>query len=165
MPLKWYLHEVLKLPRERGLKSPTAEQHCNLSHILAMWRLMALEKAKIKSRNNQEPVEEMSDVFKVKLSSSVAGHLNRVLRKIDMEHFLPQLLEMILLKVKHADENVADMSFREYLELYLAEKNLDQIPGMENIPENVHMKHLQAVWSSAVKLCDDFRGGSQSLSA
>ena len=51
----------------------------------------------------------MSDVFKVKLSSSVAGHLNRVLRKIDMEHFLPQLLEMILLKVKHADENVADM--------------------------------------------------------
>ena len=22
-PLKWYLHEVLKLPKERGLKSPT----------------------------------------------------------------------------------------------------------------------------------------------
>ncbi|XP_068731195.1 E3 ubiquitin-protein ligase rnf213-alpha-like [Montipora capricornis] len=165
MPLKWYLHEVLKLPRERGLKSPTAEQHCNLSHILAMWRLMALEKAKIKSRNNQEPFEEMSDVFKVKLSSIVAGHLNRVLRNIDMEHFLPQLLEMILLKVKHADENVADMSLREYLELYLADKNLDQIPGMENIPETVHMKHLQAVWSFAVQLCDDFRGGSQSLSA
>ena len=57
----------------------------------------------------QEPFEEMSDVFKVKLSSSAAAHLNRVLRKIDMEHFLPQLLEMILLKVKHADENIADM--------------------------------------------------------
>ncbi|XP_068735057.1 LOW QUALITY PROTEIN: E3 ubiquitin-protein ligase rnf213-alpha-like [Montipora capricornis] len=165
MPLKWYLHEVLKLPNEDGLKSLTAEQHCNLSHILAMWRLMALEKAKIKSRNNQEPFEEMSDVFKVKLSSSVAGHLNRVLRKIDMEHFLPQLLEMILLKVKHADENVADMSFREYLELYLADKDLDEIPGMKNIPENVHMKHLQAVWSSAVQLCNDFRGGSQHLLA
>ena len=24
--LKWYLHEVLKLPRERGLKSPTVSE-------------------------------------------------------------------------------------------------------------------------------------------
>ena len=30
-----------------------AEQHCNLSHTLALWRLMALERAKIKSRNKQ----------------------------------------------------------------------------------------------------------------
>ena len=26
MPLKWYLHEVLKLPRERGLRSPTVSR-------------------------------------------------------------------------------------------------------------------------------------------
>ena len=30
-----------------------AEQHCSLSHTLALWRLMALERAKIKSRNKQ----------------------------------------------------------------------------------------------------------------
>ncbi|XP_015765613.1 PREDICTED: E3 ubiquitin-protein ligase RNF213-like [Acropora digitifera] len=161
MELKWYLHGVLKLPRERGLRSPTAEQYCNLSHTLALWRLMALEKAKIKSRNKQETFEEMPEFFKEKLSSSVAAHLNRVLRKIDMDLFLPLLLEMILLKVKHAEENIADMSFLEYLELYLAEKNLGEIPGMEDIPHAVHMKHLQAVWNSAVLLCVDSRSGSQ----
>ncbi|XP_074628909.1 E3 ubiquitin-protein ligase rnf213-alpha-like isoform X2 [Acropora palmata] len=165
MPLKWYLHEVLKLPRERGLRSPSAEQYCNLSHTLALWRLMALEKAKIKSRNEQEPFEEMPGFLKTKLSSSDAAHLNRVLRKIDMEQFLPLLLEMILLNVKHAEENIAEMSFLEYLELYLAQKNMDEIPGMKNIPDAVHMKHLQAVWKSAVLLCVDSRSGGQHSAA
>ncbi|KAK2553290.1 E3 ubiquitin-protein ligase rnf213-alpha [Acropora cervicornis] len=113
------------------------EQYCNLSHTLALWRLMALEKAKIKSRNKQEPFEEMPEFLKGKLSSSDAAHLNRVLRKIDMELFLPRLLEMILLK------------------------NVDEIPGIENIPDAVHMKHLQAVWNSAVLLCVDSRSRSQ----
>ena len=26
MPLKWYLHEVLKLPRDRGLRSPSVSR-------------------------------------------------------------------------------------------------------------------------------------------
>lgn len=51
----------------------------------------------------------MSDVFKEKLSSSEVAHLNRALRKIDMDLFLPHLLEMILLNVKHAKENVTSM--------------------------------------------------------
>ncbi|XP_020630788.1 E3 ubiquitin-protein ligase rnf213-alpha-like [Orbicella faveolata] len=155
-PLKWYLHEVLKLPKERGLKSPTAEQHCNLTHTLALWRLMALEKAKIKSRNNQEPFEQMPDIFKGRLSSSDLAHLNRVLRKIDMDLFLPQLLEMILLNVQKDGENISTMSFAEYLDLCLADKGLEQIPGTEDIPDNIQMKHLKAVWNSAVQLSDDF---------
>ena len=57
----------------------------------------------------QEPFNQMPDVFKETLRSSDVAHLNRVLRKIDMELFLPRLLEMILLKVKHAKENVATM--------------------------------------------------------
>ena len=51
----------------------------------------------------------MPGFLKTKLSFSDAAHLNRVLRKIDMEHFLPLLLEMILLNVKHAEENIAEM--------------------------------------------------------
>ena len=57
----------------------------------------------------QEPFEEMPEFLKAKLSSSDAVHLNRVLRMIDMERFLPRLLEMILLNVKHAEENIAEM--------------------------------------------------------
>ena len=52
----------------------------------------------------------MSDIFKEKLSSSDVAQLNRTLRKIDMDSFLPRLLEMILLKVKHAKES--DVSMR-----------------------------------------------------
>lgn len=56
-------------------------------------------------------------------------------------------------------------SFLEYLELYLAQKNMDEIPGMKNIPDAVHMKHLQAVWKSAVLLCVDSRSGGQHSAA
>ena len=51
----------------------------------------------------------MPDFFKEKLSSSDVAQLNRVLRKIDMDLFLPHLLEMILLNVKHAKENITSM--------------------------------------------------------
>ena len=51
----------------------------------------------------------MPDVFKERLSSSDLAHLNRVLRKIDMELFLPPLLEMILLNVKKDGENISTM--------------------------------------------------------
>ena len=51
----------------------------------------------------------MSDVFKEKLSSSDVAQLNRILRKIDMDLFLPRLLEMVLLNVKHAKENIVSM--------------------------------------------------------
>ncbi|XP_022801883.1 E3 ubiquitin-protein ligase rnf213-alpha-like [Stylophora pistillata] len=107
--LKWYLHEVLKLPKDRGLKSPTAEQHCNLSHTLALWRLMALERAKIKSRNRQEPFEQLSDAFKKKLTSQEQASLSGVLQEIAMDIFLPQLLQIILLNVPKDGEKIATM--------------------------------------------------------
>ena len=47
-------------------------------------------------------------------------------------------------------------SFAEYLELCLADKGLEQIPGTENIPDNIQMKHVKALWNSAVQLSDDF---------
>lgn len=47
-------------------------------------------------------------------------------------------------------------SFREYLELCLENKGLEQIPGMDNIPDNIKMIHLKAVWNSAIQLSDDF---------
>ncbi|XP_022796393.1 E3 ubiquitin-protein ligase rnf213-alpha-like isoform X3 [Stylophora pistillata] len=162
-PLKSYLHDVLKLPKDRGLKSPTAEQHCSLSHTLALWRLMALERAKIKSRNKQEPFEQMPEVFKEKLSSSEQASLNRVLRKIDMDIFLPQLLQIILLDVKKYGETISTMSFEDCLGLCLANKDLDQIPGTENIPYSIKMAHLKAVWNSAVQLSDDFHKDRQAV--
>ena len=56
-------------------------------------------------------------------------------------------------------------SFNEYFELYLADKGLEQIPGTENISDDVQMKHLKAVWNAAVQLSDDFHKGGQSDAA
>ena len=57
----------------------------------------------------QEPFEQLLDVFKEKLSSSEKTRLNRMLRKIDMDIFLPQLLQIILLNVKKDGERISTM--------------------------------------------------------
>ena len=57
----------------------------------------------------QEPFEQLLDVFKEKLSSSEKTRLNRMLRKIDMDIFLPQLLQIILLNVKKDGETISTM--------------------------------------------------------
>ena len=57
----------------------------------------------------QEPFEQLLDVFKEKLSSSEKTRLNRMLRKIDMNIFLPQLLQIILLNVKKDGERISTM--------------------------------------------------------
>ena len=57
----------------------------------------------------QEPFEQLLDVFKEKLSSSEKTKLNRMLRKIDMDIFLPQLLQIILLNVKKDGERISTM--------------------------------------------------------
>ena len=57
----------------------------------------------------QEPFEQLPDVFKEKLRSSEKGSLNSVLRKIDMDIFLPQLLQIILLNVKKDGETISTM--------------------------------------------------------
>ena len=42
-----------------------AEQHCSLSHTLALWQLMALERAKIKSKNKQVRFEMIFSLWLV----------------------------------------------------------------------------------------------------
>ena len=61
----------------------------------------------------------MSDIFKEKLSSKDVAQLYDTLRKIHMDSFLPRLLEMILLKVKHAKESDVSMRFDWILLGYL----------------------------------------------
>ena len=57
----------------------------------------------------QEPFEQLPDVFKEKLGSSEKTRLDSVLRKTDMDIFLPQLLQIILLNVKKDGETISTM--------------------------------------------------------
>ena len=41
-----YLHDSLKMPKDRGLVSPKAQQSCRLKHILSLWRLLTVEKGR-----------------------------------------------------------------------------------------------------------------------
>ena len=82
-----------------------------LLHVSWRWPFKVVSSSKVNKSSTlfQEPFEQMSDIFKEKLSSSDVAQLNRILRKIDMDLFLPRLLEMVLLNVKHVKENIVSM--------------------------------------------------------
>ena len=78
----------------------------------------------------QEPFEQLPDVFKEKLGSSEKTRLNRMLRKIDMDIFLPQLLQIILLNVKKDGETISTMRWDRQFEMshsIMHRLNKDQI--------------------------------------
>ena len=67
-----------------------AEQHCSLSHTLALWRLMALEKAKIKSRNKQVR-------FEMICCFTLAG---LIFDLCDFRHFFTNLSTMAFVRLR-----------------------------------------------------------------
>ena len=67
MQLKWYLHGVLKLPRERGLRSPTVSRGSKLSmgpkHIHVITSDLEIRKKKVTSSSGEQPINKLSSVF------------------------------------------------------------------------------------------------------
>ena len=80
-------------------------------------------------------------------TATPAMRLNFYLSLLHRSHFLT---EHNLIQIS--------CSFVDYLDLCLANKGLElgEIPGTENIPDNIKMTHLKTVWNSAVQLSDDF---------
>ena len=56
-----YIHETLEMRPESGLVSRGAQQHCRLKHVVALWRLLTLEKGRRLSLANQ--VSKSNDIW------------------------------------------------------------------------------------------------------
>jgi hypothetical protein len=151
-----YIHETLKMPAESGIVSTRAQQHCRLKHVRSLWRLLTVVKGRRLCLANQEPFEHVSPAYRVKMDAATCQSLEKALRKLNIEAFLLEMVEIITLELQRWEET-ANM---EQYELRLAMEELygSKLHGLNHIPPQVQLKHLLHCWKVAVKFESELSG-------
>ncbi|CAB4012406.1 Hypothetical predicted protein [Paramuricea clavata] len=152
MSIREYLHSGLKMTRTNGLKSGKAEQFCELQHIVSLWLLLSLERARVLTKRKQDPFDDVSDKVKSSLDKKQKYCLNNGLQKLNVDHFVRVLLEFILLYLKHVSDDQLNFSLSAYINAKLFEKDCDVIDGLEEyIPKDIKVEHAVEAWKVACK--------------
>eukprot|EP00118_Oscarella_pearsei_P021368 m.239300 g.239300 ORF g.239300 m.239300 type:complete len:5831 (+) comp40181_c2_seq5:266-17758(+) len=144
-----YLHNILQMPIERGLVSPTAQQYCKLKHVLSLWRLLMVEKGKKLVLRHRDPFEEFPGTFKEDMDDTLKLQVKEFLQRIDLEQFMGELMELAWLHLKNRSDinGLEDYSIKEALEDFCNSK----LKGLGNIPAEMKVRHFLNCWGMTVE--------------
>ncbi|CAH3041022.1 unnamed protein product, partial [Porites evermanni] len=127
-----------------------AYQQCKLKNILELWRTLAVARATFLLNNNQDPFDHVPGCFKDKMPKKVITRFSGALRrKVDVHLFLTKVVEVICVSLAEEEEEIGEMSLCEYLTTYF-EENEEEFPGLDEIPEDVSVKHMIHAWQLAL---------------
>ncbi|XP_065844224.1 E3 ubiquitin-protein ligase rnf213-alpha-like isoform X2 [Oscarella lobularis] len=145
-----YLHKTLKMPEERGLVSATARRNCCLKHTLSLWRTLMVEKGKRLVASHGDFFEHLPDLFKKNMGESLLCRFLDALRRIDLDVFMHELVELAWLELKNMGDmqNLEDYSFKKALQNFRRSK----LKGLNDIPDEVRLSHLLHCWRISVEL-------------
>ncbi|KAI8522257.1 hypothetical protein Bbelb_020110 [Branchiostoma belcheri] len=144
-PIREYLHRVLKMYATAGLHSVKANQHCRLKHILSLWQLLAVQRARMSLENGQDPFEDMPQQYGEKLDKSEARTLKEALRHVNVDSLLAELYELIT--VAEEQTRHPEWSMMATLRAYIDDKNAPEVEGLdEHFPPTILMKHAYYTW-------------------
>ncbi|XP_028416581.1 E3 ubiquitin-protein ligase RNF213-like [Dendronephthya gigantea] len=152
-----YLHSGLKMEVKNGLKSRKAEQFCELQHIVSLWLLLSLERARILTKHKQDPFDDVTDTVKVSLETKQKFALNGGLQKLNVDRFVLVLLEFILLYLKNVPDDQLHFPLSQYMNAKLDELNREVIDALEEyIPEDITVEHAVEAWKIACRKSEDY---------
>ncbi|XP_046861644.1 E3 ubiquitin-protein ligase rnf213-alpha-like [Xenia sp. Carnegie-2017] len=150
-----YMQSALKLDPKKILKSGKAEQFCQLQHVVALWKLLSLERARILTENNQDPFDDVTDNIKTALGKQTMGDFCRGLHKIKIDRFVDELLHLILLFLKNAQGKQLHHPLAEYINRKLEQDGCTLIEDLrENLPDEVTVAHAVDAWRLAYEKSD-----------
>ncbi|XP_078611724.1 E3 ubiquitin-protein ligase RNF213-like isoform X2 [Branchiostoma floridae x Branchiostoma japonicum] len=144
-PIREYLDKVLKMKATAGLQSVKANQHCRLKHILSLWQLLAVQRARMSLENGQDPFEDMPKQYAEKLDKSEAKKLKEALRHINVDTLLAELYELIA--VAEEQTRLPEWSLQSTLSAYIDTKDAPEVEGLlEHFPPTILLKHAYHTW-------------------
>ncbi|XP_006869704.1 PREDICTED: E3 ubiquitin-protein ligase RNF213 [Chrysochloris asiatica] len=154
VPLNVYIHDTLRMGDQT---SPVfkALKRCQLKHVIALWRFLSAHKCEQLLRLGKDPFREISSKYKVDLSPKDAQLLNTFLHQTDLDAFLLELHEMMILKLKSPQEEsfFPVWSLRDTLVSYMETKESDVLLEMESqFPEDILLSNCICVWTKAAEL-------------
>ncbi|XP_020616489.1 E3 ubiquitin-protein ligase RNF213-like [Orbicella faveolata] len=157
MLLNHYLQHVLRMPHQNSLRSLKAQQCCQLRHVISLWRLLTLERARMLMKRGEDPFEQIADTYKHVMSSKQMMKFSNSMRRVDLDRFVSEVLELILLNLRgDATPGEEDMSLSEYIQWHLDNKEHEPIAGLDELPPEVQLKHVINAWQTSVDLWDSY---------
>uniref|UniRef100_A0A8C8Y9V8 Ring finger protein 213 n=1 Tax=Panthera leo TaxID=9689 RepID=A0A8C8Y9V8_PANLE len=155
MSLNVYVQDVLRMGEQTALVLK-ALHRCQLKHTIALWQLLSAHRSEQLLRLHKEPFREISARYKVGLSPDNAKCLRTFLNQTDLDSFLLELHEMMILKLKspQAEGNFnPEWSLRDTLVSYMETKEGEIPPELEfQFPKEILLCSCVPVWRMAAEL-------------
>ncbi|XP_047563764.1 E3 ubiquitin-protein ligase RNF213 isoform X1 [Lutra lutra] len=155
LSLNDYVRDMLRMGDQTAL-ALQAFQRCQLKHAIALWQLLSAHRSEQLLRLRKEPFRDISARYKVGLSPEDAKCLGIFLNQTDLDSFLLELHEMMILKLKTPqaeDDFKPEWSLRDTLVSYMETKDSEIPPELEfQFPEKILLCSCVPVWSMAAEL-------------
>ncbi|XP_032177877.1 E3 ubiquitin-protein ligase RNF213 isoform X3 [Mustela erminea] len=154
LSLNDYVRDMLRMGDQTAL-ALQAFQRCQLKHAIALWQLLSAHRSEQLLRLRKEPFRDISAEYKEDLDLEGAKCLSIFLNQTDLDSFLLELHEMMILKLKtpQAEEFSPKWSLGETLVIYMEDKGSEIPPELESqFPEKIQLRNCVPVWSMAAEL-------------
>ncbi|KAJ7339579.1 hypothetical protein OS493_005982 [Desmophyllum pertusum] len=152
MLLNHYLQQVLRMPPQNSLRSLKAQQCCQLRHVISLWRLLSLERARILMRRGEDPFEQIANTYKQVMDPKQMMKFSNGMMRVNLARFVSEVLELILLNLRgDAVRGEEEMSLSSYVQWHLDNKEHEPIPGLDELPPDVQLKHVINAWRTSVE--------------
>ncbi|XP_062976189.1 E3 ubiquitin-protein ligase RNF213-like [Elgaria multicarinata webbii] len=156
MTLTEYVENILQMGSQTSAHVLKALSRCQLKHTTALWQLLSSHKSEQLLHLKRDPFAEVSTSYKDELTVENTKLLNDFLMQAELESFLQELHEMIVLKVKYAqagEEFNPTWSLKHTLIPYLESKDSNPLEELDDMfPEEIPLSQCIAAWKLAATL-------------
>ncbi|RVE59876.1 hypothetical protein OJAV_G00193340 [Oryzias javanicus] len=123
-----------------------------LEHSIFTWQLLTCWKSELMLKRQQDPFLKLPPEFQQKLSKDERKELNAFLAVTDVDTFILELHEILLLKTDAGDRSyLSHWDIRFTLESHLEQKACPPVLGLEALSEEITLGQGADVWRAAVE--------------
>ncbi|KAM4802762.1 E3 ubiquitin-protein ligase RNF213-like [Urocitellus parryii] len=152
MHLNVYVQDILRMG-DQMTPILKALNRCQLKHAIALWQFLSALKSEQLLGLKKDPFREISSKYKADLSPESAKLLSAFLNYTDLDAFLLELHEMMVLKLRNTqtqDSFNPEWSLRDTLMSYMETKENEVLLEVESqFPEEILLSNCVSVWKVA----------------
>ncbi|XP_077980164.1 E3 ubiquitin-protein ligase rnf213-alpha-like [Glandiceps talaboti] len=142
-----YLTTILKMDKDEM----KVKYSCHLRQVLALWQLLAVERARRLTLHSQDPFDSLHQDFREPLEQEHVESLNTVLKYIDVDYLVNELHQYIAIELKKprdAETNIASWNLKDgALVPYIEFNDGKEIAGFNHFPDDILVKHIWWTWT------------------